>query len=208
MAEKASMNVNKSEMVSRLSYIDGIRGIAAVLVFFHHFACVFLPGLVFYDMANPLFETMWLNSPLNVLTNGNSSVQCFFVLSGFLIARNIYLKGEAALKSPVKTYGKFLRLVAPSVIFSAVLMCLGLMQHLDALKINEGLAYVNDFNNFSPSVLSIVKEIFFGVFISGSRYNSPLWTIRYEFFGSLLVMAISCYLSNLKKTRKTAYIII
>lgn len=71
--EKMEKIMDKS--ISRISWIDGLRGIAALLVVFCHIACVFKYGLYSIKGANTIFEKVWLFTPLNVLTNGNTAVQ-------------------------------------------------------------------------------------------------------------------------------------
>lgn len=191
----------------RYTEIDGVRGIAAILVVFCHLACVFMPGLYSTELANTGFEQIWTNSPLNILTNGNASVQLFFVLSGFFITRKVYLNREKSLVSPVKTYIKLLRVIIPAVILSSVLMASGQMYHLQALDINPGLWFVEQYNDFDVSVIDVVKDVFFRTFISGSEYVGPFWTIHIEFWGSILISVSSYYIFSMGRNRKGLYII-
>lgn len=191
----------------RLDYIDGIRGIASILVVFCHLACVFMPGLYFAEKANTTFEQIWIHSPLNIITNGNASVQCFFVLSGFLITRKVYRNREKSLISPIKTYCKLLHIIIPAVIFSATLMATKQMYHLQALNINPVLEFVADYNDFDVSIIDVIKDIFCLTFISGSKYVGPFWTIHNEFWGSILILTTSYYILSVGKNRKGLYII-
>lgn len=82
-------NENITDSSSRLPFIYGMKGIAALSVFLCHIIAVFLPGFRFYNNENiTTIEKVWLETPLNAFTNGNTPVQFFFVISGFLIARN------------------------------------------------------------------------------------------------------------------------
>lgn len=190
----------------RLDYIDGIRGIASILVVFCHLACVFYPFLYYLQDNASNFERIYLLSPLNVLTNGNSAVQCFFTLSGFLIARKFYLKKESAITSPLKLYTKLLRVVFPAVTLAFILMIFGAMVHLNAAQINNSLSFVNDYNNFKPTLKSLINDAFFRTYIEGSVYVGPLWTIRLEFIGSLIISAISYYASSNRNLSKVIYL--
>ncbi len=120
---------------NRLSHIDGIRGIASILVIFCHLACIFYMPYYKNTPGSSVFSKLFLASPLNVLTNGHTAVQCFFVLSGFLIARKLYLKRENAVQSPISQYLKLLKVVIPAVLFSAMLMGSGMMCHQKAFAI-------------------------------------------------------------------------
>lgn len=194
-----SLNDRQTE---RLDYIDGIRGIASMLVVFCHLACVFIPGLYFEQMANTRFEQIWINTPLNILTNGNAAVQCFFVLSGFLITRKVYRHREKSLVSPVKTYVKLLHVTIPAIIFAAVLMATGQMYHMQALEINPLLSFVSNYNHFDVSAMDVIKDIFVWTFVSGSKYIGPFWTIRYEFWGSVLTLVTSYSVLSAGKRRR------
>ena len=57
-------------------------------------SCVFLPGLYFLERADSQFEVLWLNTPLNVLTNGDAAVQAIsFVINKRMISLFILLLG-------------------------------------------------------------------------------------------------------------------
>ncbi|MBO7520326.1 MAG: acyltransferase [Clostridia bacterium] len=192
---------------NRLDYIDGIRGIASVLVVLCHLACVFYPSFYRLNDSPSTFERIYLLSPLNVITNGNSAVQCFFTLSGFLIARKFYLRKESAITSPLKLYVKLLKVIFPAVTLAFLLMFSGAMFHLDAARINDTLSFLNDYNNFKPTVKSLINDAFFRTYIEYSVYVGPLWTIRTEFIGSLMISAVSYYASSKRNLSKLIYIV-
>ena len=188
----------------RIGYLDSIRGLASVLVIWCHLACVFIPGLYFFEKANTTFEKIWLLTPLNVLTNGDAAVQCFFVLSGYLITRKIYLSTKAK-RTPLSEYRKLLRVVIPGILFAVLLMVTGLMFHLQAADKNPLLDFVKDYNNFTPTLKSVIYDIFGRSFIYKSIYNGPFWTIKYEFFGAMIVTLCALYCAD-KKSSKYIYI--
>ena len=204
MNERKSILENRT---ARIGYLDSIRGIASVLVIWCHLACVFIPGLYFFEKANTPFEKTWLLTPLNVLTNGDAAVQCFFVLSGYLITRKIYLSKKAK-RTPLSEYRKLLRVVIPGILLAVLLMVTGLMFHLQAADKNPMLDFVKDYNNFTPTVKSFIYDIFGRSFIDKSIYNGPFWTIKYEFFGALMVTLCALYCSDKKESSKYIYIFV
>lgn len=203
------MTTEKIEQPSRIKYLDGLRGIASLFVVFTHLARVFFPNLYYYNMAASAFERFFCGSPLNVITNGKTAVHCFFVLSGFLIARKMYQQksnGNRTL-SPVRQYVKFVKLVFPAVMLAAILMWCGLMFHLKAAAQNPSLGFVLDYNNFKPTFLSaFIVDPFFNVFVDESLYIAPFWTIRFEFYGGILITIVSYFAKDHIRIAKLTYI--
>ena len=68
----------------RLAALDGLRGIAALVVVCFHFAAAFLPSLIPDQTDHPCWVA---DTPIGILFNGPFSVSIFFVLSGFVIAQ-------------------------------------------------------------------------------------------------------------------------
>lgn len=63
-----------------LSYLDGMRGIAAFIVVLSHFVQLFYPALLESDIqiAHNPFEMILNKTPFNIFYNGNFSV-CIFL---------------------------------------------------------------------------------------------------------------------------------
>lgn len=198
------MNKNSNVTNNRIRYIDAIRGIATLFVVFCHISCVFLPGLYYEEVAKTPFEKVWLSSPLNIITNGNAAVQCFFVLSGFLITRKIYNK--KSISSPYSTYIKLLKIVAPSILIMSMLMHFNLLYHLEALKLDNTLLFVEEYNNFDVSLLDTIYDIFIRTFFFSSNYVGPFWTMKYELLGSSIISAISFFIFEKTKKRKLNFL--
>lgn len=195
------------QTLERLDYLDGVRGIASIFVLLCHIACVFLPQFYFYVQADPALRTIWLDTPLNVITNGKFPVQWFFVLSGFLITRKIYSKREQAIVSPVRTYVKLLEVIVPGVLLSAGLMALGGMCHIKAMELAPQLEFAATYNNFPVSLPHVLLNIFVKPFVSGCDYVGPFWTIRYEMLGSILVAMTAWFACNNPRMAKGLYLL-
>lgn len=185
--------IMKSE---RLEFIDGIKALAAILVILSHITVILHPG--FFANGDTLISRIWLETPLNALTNGNFAVQIFFVLTGFLITKNVFEMRECKLAFLGRRYLKLMRVVVPAILLPYFLMKMNLMYHIEALKINDGFSFVENYNVFEPTIKNMLYEMFYWVFVSGSRYNGPLWTIHCELFGSVLIVLLANYSSRSK----------
>ena len=79
---KASQDTRKDQR-EQYQYLDGIRGVAAYFVFYHHVYNVFMK----YSETDPNYY----NPIINISTNGNLWVMVFFLISGFVVPLN-YMK--------------------------------------------------------------------------------------------------------------------
>ena len=188
-------------LTDRLPWIDGLKGVFSIFVVCCHLAVAFVPGLYIITKSETNLQRIWVNTPLNVITNGNTAVQFFFFASGLLIARNVYLKiqGNKKQTSLLKKYTSLLHVIIPAILFSFILMKLDLMFHQDALALNTKLEALEEYNNFTPSFVKCLFEIFVGTFIDTSGYVAPLWTIRYEILGSVITYPLAYYIYSNKQ---------
>jgi peptidoglycan/LPS O-acetylase OafA/YrhL len=72
---------------TRLTSVDGLRGVAAIVVVFHHLYLVAEPVLRRQGGTGVGSALWWLSqTPLKLLTAGSEAVLVFFVLSGLVVA--------------------------------------------------------------------------------------------------------------------------
>jgi peptidoglycan/LPS O-acetylase OafA/YrhL len=175
----------------RLGQLDGLRGVAALVVVAHHYFLAFAPAMQPIRATRPhwLFDT-----PLALAYNGGFAVAIFFVVSGFVVAN-----AGAARKSPLwlTLVARYLRLAVPAVI--SVLFAWAM---LNAFKgAGRALVGVQPHNwlyltylDGTPGVLDAMWNGLVGAFWTGSsRYNNPLWTMRIELVGSVIVYAVYAF---------------
>jgi peptidoglycan/LPS O-acetylase OafA/YrhL len=68
----------------RIIALDSLRGIAALIVVFHH-----LDNLLDEDGSNKFLGPIFHGSPLRILVDGRTAVMLFFILSGFALSISI-----------------------------------------------------------------------------------------------------------------------
>lgn len=185
-------------MNNKLNYLEGIRGIAALIVVIWHYVLYFYPPLAntgemsFKNFLNYTYYEQLLmlaaETPFCLFFNGQASVRLFFVLSAFVLTykffktKNYEYLSAGAIK-------RYFRLLGP-VVFSLFITLIFIK-----LSLVGNIFIATEFN-----IIDFFKEAFFGVFYkSGSPQNPPLWTMSYEFFGSMLVFAIAALFAKYRK---------
>ena len=172
---------------SRVTQLDGLRGIAALVVVACHVMST-LPGIgnaVNGDRAAELTtaESWAVFSPLHVLWNGTPAVHVFFVLSGFVLVLPFTRPGAA--RSWAQYYAKrFFRLYLPAWASLAVAVALILMIPRTASPLQSPWA---DMYVIDPSVGQVFKDSL--LMLSASTINTPLWSLKWEVAFSLLLPA-------------------
>lgn len=82
------------------------------------------------------------------------------------------------------------------------------MFHLKAVSLDSRLAFVRSYNNFEPRLFGVLSDIFYRTFRDASSYVGPLWTIKHEFVGSVLIGPIAFYASKKPLIGKSIYLLI
>lgn len=171
-------------MGRRYSGLDGLRGIAALIVVFHHVLLVspaFLEGYLGRADLEPWVAILY-HSPLHVLHAGREAVFVFFILSGFVLALPAMQGGgfSWAAYYPKRIIRLYVPVVA-SVGFT--LLTIVLVPRI------SGSDFSLWFNMHAVSVepAAVLKEAI--LLLGAGAYNSPLWSLRWEVLFSLLLPA-------------------
>lgn len=178
-----------------IAYLDGIRGLAAIGVFFNHFSLAFYPA---WDTLKPGIshlnglEIAYTYSVFSFLNNGNFFVSVFFVLSGYVLSHKYLISNNAEVVVS-GLFRRFLRLFIPItsvIIISYILLMSNLYFNDPVAHISLSDWYVNLWQMPNPTAM-LVKNILFGssLFIGVASFDTCLWTMSWEFYGSLFVFA-------------------
>ncbi len=172
---------------TRVTQLDGLRGIAALVVVACHVVST-LPGIGNVVKGNRsaalnTAETWAVFSPLHVLWNGTPAVHVFFVLSGFVLVLPFTRPGPA--RSWAQYYAKrFFRLYIPAWASLAVAVALILLIPRTASPLQSPWA---DMYVIHPSVGQVLKDGL--LLLNASTINTPLWSLKWEVLFSLLLPA-------------------
>jgi peptidoglycan/LPS O-acetylase OafA/YrhL len=195
---------NDATANKKLIYLEGIRGVAAIMVVIHHYFLAFYPAQASGNpsQAHSLTVELWYyHSPFIFLTNGLYFVFIFFVLSGFVLSRAFLSTSTlSSIQSAfVRRFPRLYLPVAVSLIIAFVLIKCSLNYNAQLSQVTGSKWLV--FYNGSSSIWVFLKTLAFrAMFLTDNSYNTVLWTISAELYGSLLVFGLLALTHNLKNT--------
>jgi peptidoglycan/LPS O-acetylase OafA/YrhL len=172
-AVSASANPNPGRLVA----LDGLRGIAALVVVFHHIYQIARPFLEPTTHAWAVGSLWWFISatPIKLLSAGSESVLVFFVLSGVVVPLPLLAKGARAW------VGFFLsrlaRLYLP--VWASLLLAAAWITFVPhpADAVTAG-SWVQRTNGTAASPGLLFSEA--GLMRNSFSSNSVLWSLRWE----------------------------
>lgn len=197
---------------SRVGWLDGLRGVAALQVVFLHYACAFLPGAGLNRPALMHFrwEQAFMWTPLSFLLDGSSAVYLFFIMSGVVLT---YAFSAGPLDIKTAILRRLARLGMPmvaSTLFAGALFMLLPNAHRIAASFTRA-SWLSSVGPEIPTFSGVIHQLFLEGMLAGfanttiipafaadllslaqssKAYNSPLWSLHFELVGSLLVLLL------------------
>ncbi|SMR62962.1 unnamed protein product [Zymoseptoria tritici ST99CH_3D1] len=200
-SDDAHSNVNEPSPLNERSstgYLDGLRGLAAVIVFIHHWTSDFTEGWHEFGFGQEGHYHFASLPFINILWHGgNPAVVIFFVLSGYVLSLGHLQKLRqqkstqwsllsAVLRRPVRLYAPC---VAVTLLYAFLLHVPGLILPVEELPLQDNLfaeiwvaltrsaEYLNPFQEHENNLWWF-------------PYNMVMWTIPVELKGSMLIFVI------------------
>lgn len=190
----------------RILALESVRGIASAAVVVSHLVMAFADPYPSGRPANieslPVYQQIVIDSVYRPIRDGQFAVMVFFVLSGVVLSQGYLHRGRFSdlLEAIVRRYP---RLAIPAVA-SACLACFlwqaGLIHNKAAAQRLEESGtpaeWLKHFDQPAPTYFAAIRQSAFDVFFGKDlpeppgMYNPVLWTMRSEFYGSLLVFGI------------------
>ena len=179
----------------RFMALEGLRGVAALMVVVYHFIALFFPAMRNgnMDLAHTRYEQHLYGTPVTLFFSGGLGVAIFFVLSGFVLSIGFFRTGNQSIVVKLAT-GRYLRLMIPalaSVLLAWIIIQFGAHELTNAagqLGNSEELARKWSKN---PSLFEVIKAGVYDICVEykpkSRAVNHPLWTMHVEFVGSFIV---------------------
>ncbi len=185
-----SEETTTQKTTGRLSWLDGLKGLACFGVFTHHFFLAFFKASYFgTEMPSLLpggIDTLLSYKPYGVFLNGNFWVCLFLLISAYLPACQIIRTSDEQLRSRAGTMilKRYPRLMLPA--FSMAVINFFLLHLLNALHMN----YIN-----KPLDYSFGGLLMHGLVLMWTKVDSmlvgPFWTLHYFLLVPLFAMLLA-----------------
>lgn len=167
----------------RLRALDGLRGVAALIVMFHHIYLVAVPALRSGGGSGPGSIFWWVSeTPVKILTAGSEAVLVFFVLSGLVVAL-------PALRAPRFSWpgflsGRIARIYLPVWASLAIGTALIWVLPRDIGVVAPG-SWVANTNATSTTAADLLNQA--SLTTVSYDVNNVLWSLRWELAFSVLL---------------------
>ena len=193
--------IRETEPIDKIAYLDGLRGLAAFLVFFHHFLLIFCISYYSFNPATVQFsgwEIKYGRSILSVLSNGNFFVCVFFVLSGFVLSRKYLTQNKVSvLVSGMQR--RYIRLYVPvafTLVLSYVLMAAHLYRNTEVAAITSSDWFAGQWH-LQDGFRTLVNCLLYDTMFQGnSSFDNVMWSLSTELYGSVFVFAFLALTHN------------
>jgi peptidoglycan/LPS O-acetylase OafA/YrhL len=193
---------------ARLSYLDGLRGIACLQVVILHILSSYFPTFA-EDLDRGSIGSHIHHSPLLILYNGWAAVFVFFILSGYVLTRSFERHSGSVINL---IEARVARLWVPTFVFglfSGAMYFAFWRSHTELGSWNHA-GLLNCCWHIDRQMSGILRELIVTpVFVgyqgsplanafpilasylgnSGTALNSPVWTMSVELQGALLTLA-------------------
>lgn len=199
---------------NRLVPLEAYRGIAAFIVLIHHFFLAFSPETTGFLPSTRNADSIG-GEPYFVFFNGVGAVGFFFTLSGFVLCWSYFNHEDQSklLLAFLKRFPRLVGIVSVTTVSSWALFKLDLYYFDAAAKISlspwlASFGYSGWSPELQPSFVKACSQSFTTFFTGSNFFNSSLWTMKPEFFGSMVVYMLAAFIATVLGYRYRVYALI
>jgi peptidoglycan/LPS O-acetylase OafA/YrhL len=190
----------------RSQHLDGLRGIAALIVVVTHSLSAFQPTAVFGQPAGSV-SWLFLRTPFAIFTNGFGAVAVFFLLSGFVLTKKYFCRKPSLGIFAEDLSKRFLRLycVAFPAALLAVLLMIARLYRNNAAAIVSGSPWLGHLRD-AASWRDVMRLLGSPLASLSGDFIVVGWTLWVELWASYVLFIILVSLVALpRKARIQAY---
>ncbi|KAK0733105.1 acyltransferase 3, partial [Lasiosphaeria miniovina] len=204
----------RSRPLGSTAYLDGLRGVAALVVYIFHFNYLWFPNLGRAYGSSQNDFLFWQLPIVRVLHSGRSSVTIFFIISGYVLTLKTLTaihkgQGDRVLGSLAGSlFRRPFRLYLPIIASTAIAAVLIRFDNIFIPNIGGGdippraATWTEQFWHWlatTEKTVSPFRPVTGREGLWGNDYNGHLWTIPTEFKGSLQVFLLLLAFSRSKR---------
>ena len=165
----------------RLYYLDSVKYIFCLIIFWTHFTGVFWTMCEVKPDLKPGFQVLF-QSPLSILVDSNLALYGFCMLAGFLAAHK---KIKSFKEMVIQLVTRYVRFVIPfffiNLIAFVVYYTIGFPTVISSQLLHN--SWVGTYYNHAPTL----KELITASLTMSGELNGPLWMMKYIFFGTCFI---------------------
>lgn len=187
-------------MKEKITYIDGLKGIACFCIAINHFINIFYSGNIASKYNNFLTKTFNEFPLCRLLYNGNFYLMIFFAISSFLISYLLLKKNDIEYykKTLFKRWGRICIPVGVLCVIIYVMDKFNAFSYLNPLmKIT--LSTTKDVNCFKGlTLLGILTTTIKCMFIPQTSFNFVFWMLPLLYKGFFITVILTLMIRNIK----------
>lgn len=186
--------MSQSIKPKRLLYLDSLKYIFCLIIFWTHFTGVFWTMCEVKPDLRPELQLLF-QPPLSILVDSNLALYGFCIISGYLAA---FKKIRSLKELLLQLAGRYVRFVVPFFFINIITFIMYYTLGFPTLISSELLhnSWIGTFYNhpYSPNELIMASLTMDGTL------NGPLWMMKYIFGGTCLIYIYN-YISDLSTTK-------
>lgn len=178
--------------LGRDNQLDGLRGLAALVVVVSHGILAF--DFAFYTGQPEHSLVAWdiylSGAPFLLPMLGNLAVCVFFLMSGYVLSLSFSKTHLGVIALFIKRYTRLVLPILTVCLISYALLAAGFMKNSNLAVISKSIWLAGQMQQEPSLALAFKEGVFGAVFLNAATYDGALWTMSIEMWGSVLLIAV------------------
>ena len=179
------------EKTNKIQYIDGLKGVGALMVMLSHYNLMRFPAPTWFH--DGYFSTLFMS--------GGFAVALFLIVSGFTAWMSVERKINDRKLIGKMIVNRYFRFGIPfGVVFIIMYACwyLGIFNwHIDAGELTKSEVLKTAF--WPVNIVGFIKSLLLSP-INSDFWDSPLWMMKYVFLGTYIAILLRLGVSTISST--------